>query len=246
MSEWFRSKSQRIPSAVARASELEHGIRDDLALDEAEAAYRELQELARTEPEYADIRRLQANAALNLLRKRPEPLTDADRALLAEIQALVDTHPEEGILRECLVHLAWEFMSKVPADAIEESAALHARQMRLYDRHEDVRTHAEPVVLSTMKLMTDHLINGNIEAARKLYADIVSLAQRHPDDGSVQYARCGSAHNLISRLVTLDDMGEAEMSLARDYFAELKTFVETSPFQADLADILDEVAALFD
>lgn len=188
MFNWFKCQKET-PAAVRQAAELEHDIRNQLTAAEAEVAYEELAGLASNHPEHPDIRRLQANAALNLLRLRSSDGTTENGGLVEGVQSLADLHPAEGILRECLVHLNWEYMASLPPDRLEESAAIHARQLDLYSAHAEVRQHADPVICSMMKLMTDYLVAGNIEAARERYDAIVSLAGRHPNDREVQIVR---------------------------------------------------------
>jgi len=242
---WFKKKAPA-PPQVQKADELEDAVREGPGGEDALAAYAALTDLAAANPEFPDIRRLLANAAVNLVRRCIHETLEGDRAVVAQITKLAADHPDEGIIRACLVHLIWEYAARVPNDDTDQLRELYHRQRSLYSAHEDVRTHASPIVKAATKLMGGHLIKANIATARELHVEIATLAQRHPDDSEVQRDRAGSSLNLISRLVTVDDMGPEEYELGQTYLEELEDFASRFPQNESVQDIVAQARGYFE
>lgn len=241
---WFKKKAPE-PPELQQADALEDEVREGPGGEDALAAYAALTELAAAHPEFPDIRRLLANAAVNLVRRCIHETLEEDRAVVAQIETLAADHPDEAILRACLMHLIWEYAARVPSDDTDQLRELYHRQRSLYRTHEDVRAHASPMVKTATKLMGGHLIKANIATARELHVEIAALAQRHPDDSEVQRDRAGSSLNLISRLVTVDDMGAEEYELGKTYLEELEDFAARFPQNSSVQDMLAQAREYF-
>ena len=244
MFNWFKNKPIDPPD-VQKARKLEAEVREGFGGEDALAAYASLTRLAQTQLQFPDIRRLLANAAVNLVRRCIHEQLEEDRAVLAMITQLAADHSDEGIIRECLVHLIWEYAARVANDDTDQLRKLYQQQRELYDEYADARKHPSPLVKLAMRLMTGHHINGNISEARDLHTEIVSLANRHLDDSEVLRDRAGSSLNLIARLVTVDDMGPREYELGRTYLEELDDFATNFPHSASLQEMVDQARGYF-
>lgn len=242
---WFKKKAP-LPPEVLEADALEAVVREGFGGDDLEGAYAALTALAQEHPEFPDIRRLLANAAVNLVRRRIEGRIEKDRAVVAQITQLAADYPDEGVIRKCLVHLIWEYAARVQRDDTDQLRELYHQQLGLYRAHTEVRTQPSPIMKTAVKLMTGHLVNGNIPTARELHVEIVSFAQRHPDDREVQWDRAGASLNLISRLVTVDDMSPKEYELGRTYLEELEDFASGYPQLESVQEMVEQARGYFE
>ncbi|MGE0613683.1 MAG: hypothetical protein AB7O70_15185 [Hyphomicrobiales bacterium] len=240
---WLKGKSA-VPEVVKRAGTIEYAIRDAMDRDSAEAHYRKLAALAQSEQRYPDLRRLQANGALNLMRRREQGQTAENLRLVQEIRELAATHPGEGVIRECFVLTLWECIARLLPDERAQGRALHEEQKGLFRDHAEVRKYPYAISNAAGKLIIDNLVAGDIPSALELYEELKRFADDHPGEAEVRDDRGGGGLNIISRLTTVDDMGPKEMEMARDCLKELESYAGRFPRDADLQEHLDHARSL--